>query len=97
VEDFKNELRLVFRFRRFEKEDRFMEEDRETRPDEDVEGHANKLNVDQVKLANDEGDDVEGHANKLNVDQVKLANDEGDDDDVDAHMVKSQQKAQNKL
>jgi hypothetical protein len=75
VEDFKNELRLVFRSRRFEKEDRFMEEDRETRPDEDVEGHSNKLNVDAVKLANDEGDD----------------------DDVDAHMVKGQQKAQNKL
>jgi len=74
-----------------------MSEDRETRTDEDVEGHSNKLNVDQVKLANDEGDDVEGHSNKHNVDQVKLANDEGDDDDVDAHMLKSQLKAQNKL
>jgi hypothetical protein len=51
-----------------------MSEDRETRTDEDVEGHANKLNADHVKLANDEGDD-----------------------DVDAHMLKAQQKAQNKL
>lgn len=73
-----------------------MEEDRETRPDEDVEGHSNKSNVDAAKLANDEGDDVEGHSNKLNVDTVKLANDEGDDDDVDAHMLKASHKASHK-
>jgi hypothetical protein len=65
-----------------------MSEDRETRTDEDVEAHRNKLNVDKAKLANDEGDDVEGHYQKLNVDKAKLANDEGDDDDVEAHMNK---------
>jgi hypothetical protein len=48
------------------------DQDRETRIDEDVEGHSHKL-------ANDEGDDVEGHSHKL-------ANDEGDD--VEGHMHK---------
>jgi hypothetical protein len=40
-----------------------MEEDRETRTDEDVEAHRVKTNVDRTKLANDEdeGDDVEAH------------------------------------
>ena len=33
------------------------DQDRETRIDEDVEGHSHKL-------ANDEGDDVEGHMHK---------------------------------
>ena len=37
------------------------DQDRETRIDEDVEGHANKGSH---KLANDEGDDVEGHMHK---------------------------------
>jgi hypothetical protein len=62
-----------------------MEEDRETRTDEDVEGHASKQNVDFVRLAKDEGDDVEGHVAKKD-----------DDDDVEGHMLRNQ-KARNKL
>ena len=41
MEDFVNELRLVLRFRKFERR-KFMEEDRETRTDDDVEAHMTK-------------------------------------------------------
>ena len=42
-----------------------MQEDRETRIDEDVEAHAHKgAPVDSHKAANDEGDDVEAHMHK---------------------------------
>jgi hypothetical protein len=81
VEDFGDELRLVFRFRRFERR-KVMEEDRETRTDDDVEAHS-------AKLRNDEGDDVEGHSAKLRNDSAKLRNEEGDDDDVEAHVVRN--------
>ena len=62
------------------------DQDRETRIDEDVEGHSHKGSH---KLANDEGDDVEGHMHKnaANQDSHKLANDEGDD--VEGHMHKN--------
>jgi hypothetical protein len=68
-----------------------MDEDRETRTDEDVEAHTNKMRNDEAeveahsnkarnKARNDEGDDVEAHTNKMR-------NDEGDD--VEAHVLKN--------
>jgi hypothetical protein len=87
MEDFGHELRQVVRFRKFEEGGSSMEDqDRETRIDEDVEGHSHKGSH---KLANDEGSDVEGHMHKnaANLDSHKLANDEGDD--VEGHMHKA--------
>jgi hypothetical protein len=68
VEDFGNELRLVLRFRKFERR-KFMAEDREPRTDEDVEAHMTKGAVTKgavTKGRNDEGDDddVEAHMTK---------------------------------
>lgn len=71
------------------------DQDRETRIDEDVEGHANKAR----NLGKDEetSDDVEGHMNKhSHKASHKLANDEGDD--VEGHMHKqAPNKGMNKL
>jgi hypothetical protein len=68
MEDFGNELRLVLRFRRFERRKLMSEEERETRTDEDVEGHVAKNAVGKgaTKARNDEddGDDVEAHVAK---------------------------------
>ena len=60
------------------------DQDRETRIDEDVEGHGHHPHT---KLANDEGDDVEGHSHHAAKGHTKLANDEGDDD-VEGHVFK---------
>jgi hypothetical protein len=79
----------LLRFRKFERR-KFMEEDRETRTDEDVEAHMTKGAV--TKGRNDEGDDVEAHMTKGAVTKgavTKGRNDEGDDDDVEAHMLKN--------
>jgi hypothetical protein len=66
-----------------------MSEDRETRTDEDVEGHALKgQNKAHTKARNEEGDDVEGHVLKSqNKAHTKARNEE--DDDVEAHVLKS--------
>jgi hypothetical protein len=58
----------VVRFRKFERR-KFMEDDRETRTDEDVEAHMTKNSVTKgavTKGRNDEGDDddVEAHMTK---------------------------------
>jgi len=99
VEDFGGELRQVIRFRKFEEGGSSMEDqDRETRIDEDVEGHSHKgSHKGSHKLANDEGNDVEGHMHKnaANADSHKLANDEGDD--VEGHMHLNAHKASHKL
>jgi hypothetical protein len=65
------------------------DEDRETRTDEDVEGHQLKNQTKaHTKARNDEGDDVEGHQLKNQTKaHTKARNEEGDD--VDAHMLKS--------
>ena len=67
------------------------DQDRETRTDEEVEGHMHKnAPAASHKLANDEGDDVEAHQNKnvhLEPSEVNLATDE--DDDVEGHMNKN--------
>jgi hypothetical protein len=68
-----------------------MEEDRETRADEDVEGHSN-LNVnleppDSNVNREDEDEDVEGHSNvnvNLEPDDAVVARE--DDDDVEGHV-----------
>jgi hypothetical protein len=54
------------------------DQDRETRIDEDVEGHVHK----NRNIAKEEGEDVEGHVHK-NRNVAK------DDDDVEAHMHKN--------
>jgi hypothetical protein len=65
------------------------DQDRETRIEEDVEGHMHKNAPDMHKARNDEGEDVEGHMHKNAPDMHKARNDE-DDDDVEAHMHKNQ-------
>ena len=64
------------------------DQDRETRIDEDVEGHANKgQHKDSHTWRNDEGDDVEGHMHKSSHKAShKLANDEGDDVEGHVHL-----------
>ena len=65
------------------------DQDRETRIDEDVEGHVHKnAPAASHKLANDEGDDVEGHVHKnaVNKGMHKNRNTNKDDDDVEAHV-----------
>jgi hypothetical protein len=83
MEDFGHELRQVVRFRKFEEGGSSMEDqDRETRIDEDVEGHSHKarnLGKDEV-----EGEDVEGHSHKAR----NLGKDE-EGDDVEGHMHKA--------
>jgi hypothetical protein len=87
VEDFDHELRQVIRFRKFEEGGSSMEDqDRETRIDEDVEGHANKGH----NLGKDEqGEDVEGHSHYAPNKGApnKGAADEGDD--FEGHMHKA--------
>jgi hypothetical protein len=82
-----DELRQVIRFRKFEEGGSSMEDqDRETRIDEDVEGHANKAR----NLGKDEqGEDVEGHSHYSPNKGApnKGAADEGDD--VEGHMHKA--------
>jgi hypothetical protein len=77
-----------------------MSEDRETRPDEDVEAHTLKASAAKgaTKARNDEGDDVEAHTLKASAAKgaTKARNDEGDGDDVEGHMLKNQLKASNK-
>ena len=69
------------------------DQDRETRIDEDVEGHMHKAGVNKGavnkgrNIAKDEDDDVEGHMHKNAPDMHKARNDE--DDDVEAHMHKN--------
>jgi len=62
------------------------DQDRETRLDEDVEGHSHKGS----HKGREDQNDVEGHMHKAapNLDSHKLANDEGDDD-VEGHMHKA--------
>ena len=63
------------------------DQDRETRIDEDVEGHANKGSHKNRNMGNDEGDDVEGHMHKSSHKAShKLANDEGDDVEGHVHL-----------
>jgi hypothetical protein len=83
VEDFEHEFRQVVRFRKFEEGGSSMEDqDRETRIDEDVEGHSHKSSH---KLANDEGgDDVEAHSHKM-----RNINKDDETDDVEGHMHKA--------
>ena len=58
------------------------DQDRETRIDEDVEGHSLKSSH---KLANDEGgDDVEAHSHKM-----RNINKDDETDDVEGHMHKA--------
>ena len=65
------------------------DQDRETRIDEDVEGHSHK----HRNLGKDEGDDVEGHSHK----HRNLGKDD-EGDDVEGHMHKHQaNKGMNKL
>jgi hypothetical protein len=54
------------------------DQDRETRIDEDVEGHVHK----NRNLGKDEGDDVEGHVHK----NRNLGKDEGDDVEGHVHL-----------
>jgi hypothetical protein len=58
-----------------------MEEDRETRTDEEVEAHVARARSDEA-----EGDDVEGHLLKG---QQKARSEEADDDDVEAHVLRN--------
>ena len=75
-----------------------MQEDRETRIDEDVEAHnARNSAKSSAKARNDEGDDVEGHMTRNNAkNATKARNDEGDDD-VEAHVHLNAHKASHKL
>ena len=60
-----------------------MQEDRETRIDEDVEAHnVRNSTKNSAKARKDEGDDVEAHQTR---NHTKNRSDEGDD--VDAHML----------
>jgi hypothetical protein len=68
------------------------DQDRETRTDEEVEGHMHKnAPAASHKAANDEGDDVEGHMHKnaANLGMHKNRNLGKDDDDVEGHMHKN--------
>ncbi|HSB37539.1 MAG TPA: hypothetical protein VLD13_00515 [Gaiellaceae bacterium] len=56
------------------------DQDRETRIDEDVEGHSHKMR----NLGKDEGEDVEGHSHKMR----NLGKDD-EADDVEAHVHKA--------
>jgi hypothetical protein len=71
-----------------------VEEDRETRTDEEVEGHVHKsAPAASHKLANDEGDDVEGHMHKnaahKGMHKNRNAGKDDEGDDVEAHMHKN--------
>jgi hypothetical protein len=83
VEDFEHEFRQVVKFPEFQEGGSSMEDqDRETRIDEDVEGHSHKSSH---KLANDEGgDDVEAHSHKM-----RNINKDDETDDVEGHMHKA--------
>ena len=61
------------------------DQDRETRIDEDVEGHVHKnAPAASHKLASDEGDDVEAHSHKM-----RNINKDDEGDDVEAHVHKA--------
>jgi hypothetical protein len=83
VEDFVHEFRQVVRFRKFEEGGSSMEDqDRETRIDEDVEGHSHKArNVGKDEETND---DVEAHSHKM-----RNLNKDDEGDDVEGHMHKA--------
>jgi hypothetical protein len=71
-----------------------VEEDRETRTDEEVEGHVHKnAPAASHKAANDEGDDVEGHMHKnaahKGMHKNRNAGKDDEGDDVEAHMHKN--------
>ncbi len=61
------------------------DQDRETRIDEDVEGHMNKASVNKGRNLNKDEDDVEAHMNKAGVNKGRNLN-KDDDDDVEGHM-----------
>ena len=60
------------------------DQDRETRIEEDVEGHAHKMRNAGKAIGKEEGDDVEGHAHKMR----NPAADDESGDDVEAHSHK---------
>jgi hypothetical protein len=67
-----------------------MEEDRETRTDEDVEGHVSlNANLEQkdAAVAREDDDDVEGHVTlNANLESKDAAVAREDDDDVEGHV-----------
>jgi hypothetical protein len=88
MEDFDHGLRQVVRFRKFEEGGSSMEDqDRETRIDEDVEGHAHKnRNISKDEETND---DVEGHSHFGSHKAAPHKGREDDGDDVEGHMHKA--------
>jgi hypothetical protein len=83
MEDFEHEFRQVVKFPEFQEGGSSMEDqDRETRIDEDVEGHSHKMrNIGKDEETND---DVEAHSHKM---RNLGKDDEGDD--VEGHMHKA--------
>lgn len=76
------------------------DQDRETRIDEDVEGHMNKAvnkgSVNKGRNLNKDDDDVEAHMNKAVNKGRNIARD--DEDDVEGHMnLNAVNKGMNKL
>jgi hypothetical protein len=88
MEDFEHEFRQVVRFRQFEEGGSSMEDqDRETRIDEDVEGHSNKArNINK----DDESNDVEGHSHHGSPHKgAPHKGREDESDDFEGHMHKA--------
>jgi|SwirhirootsSR2_FD_contig_41_4565302_length_331_multi_27_in_0_out_0_1 hypothetical protein len=70
------------------------DQDRETRIDEDVEGHGHHPAPASHKSREDDGDDVEGHGHHPAANAHKSREDDGDD--VEGHMFKQAHKASHK-
>lgn len=88
MEDFEHEFRQVVKFPEFQEGGSSMEDqDRETRIDEDVEGHSHKArNIGKDEETND---DVEGHSHFGSHKAAPHKGREDEGDDVEGHMHKA--------